>query len=787
MKKINLFSRGENQKLEPILINSFTSVNRFPTGVITKFLINYVRLLILTLILSVLLSSCGWNPLGIPSSFEIETTSELGPETLSRIEQINETIATGVEVGPETRKVIEELNQTINQGLKAGFDEETLQRVDSLLRVVEDGVKIGLDEDTLEAVDDLLDTIDNAPDKWESAGSEIIQTLEKSAGTVAKDMADEVKGVIEEARINSQQLVATGGTEFRCNVDFMGARAGETANAFIGRSILGRLKDIISGKEDKLEIPIPWVCQIIPDQIELTQVGDRLVSSREVIGLTGYNYIDANLPTAVVVDETGRDIDTIQLFPYRKTPYEIQLNVQEIDFSIVPDRSRIEFRWPNVDDRCAIALLLPQKPGPTADFKVDMRSGTAPLAVAFTDLSTGEPTSWKWEFGDGETSTVQNPSYTYERPGSYTVKLTATNAQGSNMAIKDGYVFVSEPLPKPEPDFKVDRRTGTAPLQVLFTDLSKDNPTSWLWDFGDGGYSIAQNPIHTYTNPGTYNVTLTAANEQGSKSKTYPELVLVTSLPPTASPPIASFTWQDLSTTLEWRVQFADQSQGNPTSWKWEFGDGKTSTERNPSHVYSAGGPYTVKLTASTAPSTSDTVQQEIVVKRPWSVVSKIGPFGGPFGEWGSEERCPSGQWAYAISLRVEDSQGGGDDTALNGIRLSCGTPTYPLEISSSVGNWGDWSNSTKCTNGFITGARLRIEPRQGGGDDTGAVDAEFYCQDGQTLGGDLHLSWGEWTERQTCQVGTAICGIRTKVEGSQGGGDDTAFNDAEFTCCWLP
>jgi PKD repeat protein len=355
------------------------------------------------------------------------------------------------------------------------------------------------------------------------------------------------------------------------------------------------------------------------------------------------------------------------------------------------------------------------------------------------------------------------------------------------MAIKDSYVIVSEPLPKPEPDFKVDLRAGIAPLQVLFTDLSKGNPTSWFWDFGDGGNSHAQNPIHTYANPGTYNVTLTVANEQGSMSKTSPELVIVTSLPPTASPPIASFTWQDMSNTLEWRVQFADQSQGNPSSWKWEFGDGKTSTERNPSHVYSAGGPYTVKLTAATDPSASDTVQQEIMVKRPWSVVGEIGPFGGPFGAWGSEERCPDGQWAFGVSLRIESSQGGSDDTALNGIRLSCGTPSYPLEISSSVGGWGDWSGLDKCTKGFITGARLRIEPRQGGGDDTGAVDAEFFCQDGRSLGGDLHLSWGEWKERLTCPTGTAICGIKTKVEGSQGGGDDTALNDAEFACCWLP
>jgi PKD repeat protein len=783
MKKIKLPKRGENRILESFWTKRITPVIRLPNGDGNKSIGNYVRLLILILILSVLLSSCGWNPFGIPTKFEIETTSELGPDTLSRIDKLNETIANGVEVGPETRKVIEELNQTISQGIKGGFDEATLRRIDKLLRVVEDGVKIGLDEETLKTVNDLIGVIDNAPDKWESTGTEIIQTLENSAGTVAKEMADEVKGVIVEARINSQQLVATGGTEFRCNVDFLGAKAGETANEFIGRSILGRLKDIIAGKEDTPEISIPWVCQIIPDQIELRWVGDRLVPSKEVIGLTGYNYVDANLPTAVVVDEKGSEIVSIQLFPYRKTPYEIQLNLQEIDFSPVPNRARIEFRWPNIEHRCAIALLLPQKPEPTAEFKVDTRTGTVPLVVAFTDISTRDPTSWKWEFGDGETSTVQNPSYTYESPGTYTVKLTATNAQGSDVAVKENYIVVSGPLPKPDPDFKVDTRTGTAPLQVLFTDLSKGNPTSWFWNFGfNEGSSRAQNPIYTYTKPGTYNVTLTVSNEQGSRSKTYPELVIVTS-----SPPVASFTWQEIS---ELRVQFTDQSQGNPTSWIWEFGDGTTSAAQNPSHVYNEGGKYQVNLTVATAPFASDTTQQDIVVKQPWRVVSKIGPFGGPFGDWGTEERCPEGQWAFAVSLRVEDSQGSGDDdTALNGIRLSCGTPGYARDISSTAGIWGNWSEIKKCTNGFITGARLRIEPRQGGGDDdTGGVDAEFFCQDGQILGGDIHLPWGEWKDRQSCPAGTAICGIQTKVEKSQGSGeDDTALNDVIYSCCWLP
>jgi PKD repeat protein len=82
---------------------------------------------------------------------------------------------------------------------------------------------------------------------------------------------------------------------------------------------------------------------------------------------------------------------------------------------------------------------------PTAAFSGTPTSGSAPLTVSFTDLSTGSPTSWAWTFGDGGTSTAQNPSHTYSEPGTYTVTLTATNAYGSDVETKVGYVVVTEP------------------------------------------------------------------------------------------------------------------------------------------------------------------------------------------------------------------------------------------------------------------------------------------------------------------------------------------------------
>ncbi len=156
---------------------------------------------------------------------------------------------------------------------------------------------------------------------------------------------------------------------------------------------------------------------------------------------------------------------------------------------------------------------------PVAAFTGTPTSGTAPLTVNFTDQSTNNPTSWSWTFGDGGTSTAQNPSHIYTSAGTYTVTLTAANAYGSDSETKTGYITVTTGA-APVAAFTGTPTSGYAPLTVNFTDQSTNNPTSWSWTFGDGGTSTAQNPSHIYTSAGTYTVTLTAANAYGSDGET---------------------------------------------------------------------------------------------------------------------------------------------------------------------------------------------------------------------------------------------------------------------------
>ena len=168
---------------------------------------------------------------------------------------------------------------------------------------------------------------------------------------------------------------------------------------------------------------------------------------------------------------------------------------------------------------------VPEKP--IASFSETPTSGNAPVTVNFTDTSTGIPTWWKWSFGDGIYSTQQNPVHTYNRVGKYTVNLIVGNNYGINSVTKQNYITVTNPLTAPVANFSATPVSGSSPLKVTFTDISTGSPNSWIWSFGDGTYSTQQNPEHTYSRAGKYNVSLTARNSKGSNTKTMSGYIIV--------------------------------------------------------------------------------------------------------------------------------------------------------------------------------------------------------------------------------------------------------------------
>ena len=183
----------------------------------------------------------------------------------------------------------------------------------------------------------------------------------------------------------------------------------------------------------------------------------------------------------------------------------------------------------------AVDLVISDGPAqpPVADFGGYPRSGSAPLAVQFTDYSDYRgrtPQSWAWTFGDGGTSAQQNPSRTYQSPGTYTVSLTVTTDAGSDTETKTGYVTVTEAPQSPLVDFTGVPQWGVAPLTVNFTDATLTYGRTVLsrsWTFGDGGTSTQQNPSRTYQSPGKYSVSLTVTTDAGSDTVTKANYITV--------------------------------------------------------------------------------------------------------------------------------------------------------------------------------------------------------------------------------------------------------------------
>ncbi len=217
-----------------------------------------------------------------------------------------------------------------------------------------------------------------------------------------------------------------------------------------------------------------------------------------------------------------------------------------------------------------------------------------------------------WGNGGGSADRINNvEGVVIESPmlGSYQITVTAHNVPIDEQPfalVVAGPLGDAPDLPTlpPVAKFSGTPTTGDTPLTVYFTDLSSNSPTTWSWDFGDTYGSIAQNPSHIYTNPGTYTVSLTVSNSSGDNTITKTDYIAVNVPSP---PPVAEFSGTPTTGDTPLSVDFTDFSTNNPTTWSWNFGDTNTSTAQNPSHIYTNPGTYTVSLTVSNS-SGNDTI-----------------------------------------------------------------------------------------------------------------------------------------------------------------------------------
>lgn len=268
----------------------------------------------------------------------------------------------------------------------------------------------------------------------------------------------------------------------------------------------------------------------------------------------------------------------------------------------------------NIGCRDTIERRVYVKPNPTADFSMsgDIVSVTnpnmycAPGAI-FTDLSTHiapwddtlSVVAWNWDFGGGNTSTQQNPTFNFPSEGTHTITLIATDNRGCRDTITRTWTNNRPPIA----DFSTPQLCG---LTGTFSDQSIDTSPNgsiiaWNWNFGDGGTSTTQNPSHTYTGQGTRNVTLVVTDAAGCRD------TIVKPFRNNEYPVAGIALPTDCGLTQTFRDNSSDP-HGEPLSWAWNFGDGGTSGSQNPTHTYTQEAIWNVTLIVTDTAGCSDTI-----------------------------------------------------------------------------------------------------------------------------------------------------------------------------------
>jgi len=241
-------------------------------------------------------------------------------------------------------------------------------------------------------------------------------------------------------------------------------------------------------------------------------------------------------------------------------------------------------------------LALPDAP------EVDFSTSSTPsgcLTVQFNNDTDGFAANWFWDFGNGQTSSEEEPQTTFDAPGEYSVTLTGITFDGAGISTTETVEVVCEEAVS---DW-VASYSGTNCLEVTFFNNSEGDVASVAWDFGDGNVSTDETPTYEYAEEGIYDVSLTVTGVGGDENTS-------------SSQAIVSCT--ELSAAFEAdtkdcpEVAFMNSTTGLATSYQWDFGDGTTSDEENPTHAFGEDGDYVITLTAFSGDLATNAVQTTV-------------------------------------------------------------------------------------------------------------------------------------------------------------------------------
>ncbi|MEO7082278.1 MAG: PKD domain-containing protein, partial [Flavobacteriales bacterium] len=229
----------------------------------------------------------------------------------------------------------------------------------------------------------------------------------------------------------------------------------------------------------------------------------------------------------------------------------------------------------------------------TAFFNTDTTSGCAPLTVNFTQYSIGV-TNWHWNLGNGEVSTDADITTTYDTAGTYTATLYGDN--GCSFDTVSVQIVV---LDSPPADFDITPGLFCVGTPIQFTN-NTPSPAGLTWDLGDGNTSSLSAPVHSYADPGSYNVTLSVVSTMNACPAVLTQTVNV------LTTPVATFAPDPASGCIPLVVQFTNGST-SADFHQWNFDDGNTTSAPNPTHTFTAAGTYNVQLIAENLNGCTDT------------------------------------------------------------------------------------------------------------------------------------------------------------------------------------
>jgi gliding motility-associated-like protein len=247
----------------------------------------------------------------------------------------------------------------------------------------------------------------------------------------------------------------------------------------------------------------------------------------------------------------------------------------------------------------------------TVNFSANPLAACVGQPINFTDLSSSPNgiVSWVWDFGDGNSSSIQNPTHTYMNAGTYTVILTANNGATALSEVKSNYIVIN---PLPQPTFSFSNPPCSLPASINIQNVSPSSGASYQWSFGNGQTSSSQSPQNVvYSSEGSYNISLTVTNNSTGCTNSTTQSIDIFNYS-------SGFTYSPQTICAGTVVNFTNTSSPGTNVSNWNFGNGQTSSGLSPSAVFNSPGVYTVTLNSqNTTIGCSGQSSQTITVINP--------------------------------------------------------------------------------------------------------------------------------------------------------------------------